>query len=98
MSAAQRFIEVGHPCPGAQAGERLVIGSDHSVIAYQADDGTMVAAAHLRGSLLRRDHRGWWTAGPRGERCPVAVSAVAALVGCLPDGWPCLAEQSPLLG
>ncbi len=93
MSAA----ELSHPTPGARPGELIAIGPRARWLAYQVD-GQVVAAVYLGGRLLRRDLAGWWTAGPRGERCAVADVAVAALVGCIPDSWPVLAEQAPLLG
>lgn len=90
-------VELDHPCPGARPGELLAVGPNRRVIAYEID-GTMAAAVYYLGSLLRHDASGWWTAGARGERHAVADVAVAALVGSIPDGWPVLAEQAPLLG
>jgi hypothetical protein len=89
------YVEVEHPCPGARHGEVIAVGPNHRVIAYEID-GTMAAAVYHGGSLLRRDGRGWWTAGARGGRIPVADTAVASLVGAIPDAWPVLAEQAPL--
>lgn len=87
-----------HPCPGARPGETIAVGPGHRYIAYQADEGMVVAALYLDGRLLRRDLAGWWCAGPRGERHPVADRDVAALLGSVPDGWPVLDEQAPILG
>lgn len=87
----------GHPAPGAGPGETIAIGSGHRWVAYGLD-GIMAAACYAAGGLLRRDLRGWWTAGPRGERHPVPDRMVAAIVGTVPAGWPVLAEQAPLLG
>ncbi len=92
-----RHADVDHPVPGARAGEVIAVGPRHRWIAYGID-GYVVAASYLDGRLVRRDLTGWWTAGPRGERCPVTDADVAALVGCVPDGWPVLAEHAPLLG
>lgn len=86
-----------HPAPGARPGEVIAIGPAHRWIAYQTD-GHVVAACYLAGGLLRRDLAGWWTATFLGERNPVADSTVAPLVGSVPDGWPVLACQGPLLG
>lgn len=93
MSAA----ELCHPAPGARPGELIAVGPRARWVAYQVD-GQVVAAVYLGGRLLRRDLAGWWTAGPRGERCPVSDVDVAPLVGTAPDGWPVLAELEPLLG
>lgn len=88
---------VAHPCPGARPGETIAVGPGHRYIAYQAD-GMMVAALYIHGRLLRRDLAGWWTAGPRGQRHPVPDLTVADLLGTVPDEWPILDEQAPLLG
>lgn len=89
--------ELDHPCPGARPGEVLAVGPRHRWIAYQLDD-EVVAAVYLDGRLLRRDATGWWRAGPRGEREAAAKADVAQLLGLVPDGWPVIDEQAPLLG
>ncbi len=95
MSAAELVVD--HPTPGARAGEAIAIGPGYRWVAYECD-GTMAAAAYVRGRLLRRDIAGWWVAGARGERSAVADLDVAPLVGTVPAEWPVLAEQVPLLG
>ncbi len=82
---------------GARPGELIASGPGCRWLAY-ALDGTMVAAVYVDGRLLRRDLRGWWAAGPRGQRQPVPDRTVAALLGTVPARWPVLAEQAPLLG
>lgn len=86
-----------HPAPGVRPGETIAIGPGYRWVAYSTE-GVMVAACYPAGRLLRRSVAGWWTAGPRGERHPVADRTVAALVGTVPAGWPVLEEQAPLLG
>lgn len=86
-----------HPAPGARPGELIAIGPGHRWLAYQID-GEMVAALYIDGGLLRRDLAGWWVASFMGERRAVADRVVAPLVGSVPDGWPVLACQAPLLG
>lgn len=81
----------------AGPGDVLTIGPGYRWLAYRADDGTMLAACYV-GGLLRRDLRGWWTAGPAGQRRPVDDAAVAAALGSAPEGWPVRSEQAPLLG
>lgn len=88
---------VVRPVPGARPGETIATGADHRWTAYQTD-GQIVAACYANGGLLRRDLSGWWTAGARGQRCRVDDSTVAAVVGTVPDGWPVLPEQAPLIG
>lgn len=83
--------------PVGQPGEVIATGPDHQWLVYREDDGTTCAACYSRG-LLRRDLGGWWAAGPRGERRPVADRDVALLVGTAPPGWPVFGEQAPLLG
>lgn len=81
----------------AAPGDVLATGPGYRWIAYRTDDGTMVAACYV-GGLLRRDRRGWWVAGPAGQRRPVADATVAKALGSAPAGWPVRAEQAPLLG
>lgn len=83
--------------PVGQPGEVIATGPDHSWIVY-AEGGDLFAACYLAGRLLGRSRRGWWVAGPRGERRPVADRDVAPLVGTAPPGWALLAEQVPLAG
>jgi len=78
-------------------GELIDAGPGYRWLAYQAD-GEMVAACYADGRLLRRDLRGWWCAGPRGQRRSVPDATVASLLRSVPDGWPVLVEQAPLLG
>lgn len=87
-----------HPSPGARPGETIAIGPGYRWAAYGIDDGTMRAACYVGGRLLRRDLRGWWTAGPVGQRQPLPDRTVAALLGTAPTWWPVLDEQAPLLG
>ena len=90
--------EAPHPCPGAQPGELIAAGPGYRWRVYEVTDGTMAAAVYLDTGLLRRDMRGWWVAGPAGGRVPVPDAVVAELVGSIPDAWPVLDEQAPLLG
>ncbi|HXH57704.1 hypothetical protein [Iamia sp.] len=93
----RRPMTAVHPCPGARPGETIAAGPGYRWIVYVTDD-VVAAACYADGRLLRRDLAGWWTAGPRGQRHPVADRTVAAIVGTAPDGWPVLDEQAPLLG
>lgn len=86
-----------HPAPGARPGETISVGPEHRWVAYESL-GTMCAAAYLQGHLLRRDLAGWWITDVIGGRVPVDDLTVARLVGTVPDGWPVLEEQAPLLG
>lgn len=89
--------QISPPAPGARPGELIAIGPNHRYLAYQID-GEIVAACYLEGALLRRDLAGWWVASFMGERRAVDDRTVAPLVGSVPDGWPVLACQTPLLG
>lgn len=78
-------------------GELITAGPGHQWLVYQTE-GVMVAAVYVDGRLLRRDLRGWWCAGPRGQRRSLPDAIVASLLRSVPDGWPVLVEQLPLLG
>lgn len=80
----------------------LAIGVGHCWQTYQATGGVEVAACYLerrddglRG-LLKKDLRGWYVSGLRGERVNVPASVVESIKGTAPYGIPLLEQQADL--
>jgi hypothetical protein len=80
-------------------GETLGVLGEARWTAYGTDDGTVVAAAYIRGQLVLGDLRnGWYVKNFDGtKRLPLTPADIEQIVACRPDDIPVLGSHRDLI-